>query len=39
MVSLMNANIHIHTKADIDVNKKTTQVESFLRAIVLIARM
>jgi hypothetical protein len=35
-VSLMNGNIHIHKEAEIDVNKETTEVESILRAIVLI---
>jgi hypothetical protein len=39
MVSLMNGNIHIHKEADTDVNKKATEVESILQAIVLIARM
>jgi hypothetical protein len=32
-------NTHVHKEADIDINKKTTDVESVLRAIVLIARM
>jgi hypothetical protein len=35
----MNGNTHIHKEADIDVNKKTIEVESVLQAVVLIARM
>jgi hypothetical protein len=32
-------NTHIHKEADTDINNKTTEVESILRAIMLIARM